>query len=70
MDVSIGDTIPVILEDSDHRRRLPAIKKENRERRRNRKERGKDGRDGVVVHLSGKGKQRRSATPDRHKLTY
>ncbi len=70
MDVFIGDTIPVILKDSDPRHRLPAIKKPKRERRRDRQDRRKKGRDGVVVHLSANSKQPRSVTPEKRKLTY
>ena len=71
MNVSIGDSIPVILKDSDPRHRGPAVKKVSaRDRRRDRRERRKGDRDGVVVHLSGKTKERRSALPDKPKLTY
>jgi len=71
MNVLIGDSIPVILKDSDPRHRGPAVKKvSSRDRRRDRRQRRKGDRDGVVVHLSGKTKARRSALPDRPKLTY
>ncbi|MCP3955707.1 MAG: hypothetical protein GY697_26345 [Desulfobacterales bacterium] len=70
MDVFIGDTMPVILEDSDPRHRLPAIKRPNRERQRDRQEHKKKGRGGVVVHLSGKSKQAHPETSEKPKLTY
>ncbi len=70
MNVSIGDTMPVILEDSDPRHHLPGIKKQKRDRRRDRQDRRKKNRDGVVVHLSENSKQPRSVTPERRKLTY
>jgi hypothetical protein len=71
MNVSIGDTIPVILKDSDPRHRGPAVKKvSGRDRRRDRRDRRKGDRDGVVVHLSGKNSARRSVRPDKRKLTY
>lgn len=71
MNVSIGDSIPVILKDSDPRHRGPAVKKvSGRDRRRDRRERRKGDRDGVVVHLSGKNRKHRSALPDKPKLTY
>lgn len=71
MDVSIGDSIPVILKDSDPRHRGPAVKKVSaRDRRRNRQKRRKGDREGVVVHLSGKNREQRSVPPDKPKLTY
>jgi hypothetical protein len=71
MDVFIGDTIPVILEDSDPRHRVPPIKKvPSRDRRRKRQDRRKGVREGVVVHLSGKNKEHRAGMTDRRKLTY
>jgi len=71
MNVSIGDSIPVILKDSDPRHRGPAVKKvATQDRRRDRQKRRKGERDGVVVHLSVKNRERRSAGPDKPKLTY
>jgi len=71
MDVSIGDSIPVILKDSDPRQRGPGVKKVSlRDRRRDRQKRRKGDRDGVVVHLSGKNRERRSAPPVKPRLTY
>ena len=71
MDVSFGDNMPVILEDSDQRHLAPGVKRvPGRDRRRNRRDRRKEGRDGVVVHLSGKPGERRSARSDRRNLTY
>ncbi len=70
MNVSIGDSIPVILKDSDPRHRGPAVKKVSARDRRDRRKRRKGDRDGVVVHLSGKNRERRSAQPDKPKLTY
>ncbi len=70
MDLFIGDTIPVILKDSDPRHRLPAIKKPNRERRRDRQDRRKKDRDGVVVNLSANSKKPRSKKPEKRPLTY
>jgi len=71
MDVLIGNNIPVILEDSGRRPRIPALKKmPRRDRRQNRQDRRKSIRDGVVVHISGREKERRSRARDRRKLTY
>ncbi len=71
MNVLIGNNIPVILEDSGKRPRIPAMKKmSKRERRQNRQDRRKSIRAGVVVHLSGKTEERRDTAPDRRKLTY
>ena len=71
MNVSIGDSIPVILKDSDPRHRGPAVQKVSaRDRRRERQKRRKGNRDGVVVHLSGKKGEGRSALPEKPKLTY
>ena len=71
MDVSIGDSMPVILEDSDARHRGPAVKRvADRDRRRERRDRRKGGRDEVVVHLSGKNGRPRSDKRGKPPLTY
>ena len=71
MNVLIGNNIPVILEDSGKRPRIPAIKKiPKRDRRKNRQDRRKSVRAGVVVHISGRTEERRDTAPDRRKLTY
>ena len=71
MDVSVGDTIPVILKDSNQRHHTPGVKKRpGRDRRRDPRDRKKGARDGVVVHLSGKTRGNRSAPPEKPKLTY
>jgi hypothetical protein len=69
MDVSVGDTIPVILQDSDSRRR--SVKRApGRDRRRDRRDRRDGARKSVVVRLSGKSKPRGTEKPENRKLTY
>jgi len=71
MDVSMGDNIRVILEDSGSRHRGPAVKRvTERDRRRDRRDHRKGAREGVVVHLSGKAGQHHSAKTGRPRLTY
>ena len=71
MNILVGNNIPVILEDSGKRPRIPAIKKmSKRYRRQNRQDRRKSVRAGVVVHISSRAKERRAPAMDRRKLTY
>jgi len=71
MNILTGNNIPVILEDFGKRPRIPAIKKiPKRDRRQRKQDRRKSVRAGVVVHISGRTKERRATAPDRRKLMY